>query len=204
MKIPAMRGLRTTAKEVFFMKQIKSQFVNSWHELKHLKTMVITSMFIAIGVVLGFFFTIQITDFLRIGFSFLANEMTALMFGPVVGGIMGGITDILKYMLKPAGPYFFGFTFNAILGAVIYGVILYRQPVTFKRILTAKIIVGVIVNLFFGTLWLSMLYGKAFSVLLSARVIKQICTVPIEAVVFYVVAKALTEAKVIRTVRKKY
>lgn len=186
------------------MKQIKEQFVNSWHELKHLKTMVITSMFIAIGIVLGFFFTVQVTDFLRIGFSFIANEMTALMFGPVVGGLMGGITDILKYLLKPSGPYFFGFTFNSILGAVIYGMILYRHPVTFKRIFISKIIVGVIVNLFFGTLWLNILYGQAFAVLLPARIVKQIFTIPIEAVVFYVVAKALTKAKLITTVRKKY
>lgn len=203
MKIPAVRGLRTTAKEVFFMKRIKSQFVNSWHELKHLKTMVITSMFIAIGIVLGFFFTVQITDFLRMGFSFIANELTALMFGPVVGGLMAGITDILKYLLKPSGPYFFGFTFNAILGAVIYGIILYRNPVTFKRIFAAKVIVGVIVNLFFGTLWLSMLYGKAFTVLVPARLVKQICTVPVESVILYVVAKALSAAKVIKMVRKE-
>ena len=108
------------------MEQMKAQFKDSWQELKHLKTIVVTAMFIAIGVVLGFFFTIQVTDFLKIGFSFIANEMTALLFGPVVGGIMGGVTDIIKFVLKPTGAYFFGFTFNAILGAVIYGMILYH------------------------------------------------------------------------------
>ena len=64
------------------MEQMKAQFKDSWQELKHLKTIVVTAMFIAIGVVLGFFFTIQVTDFLKIGFSFIANEMTALLFGP--------------------------------------------------------------------------------------------------------------------------
>ena len=98
------------------MEKMKALFVDSWHELKHVKTLVMTAMFIAMGVVLGFFFSIQITESLRLGFSFIANEMTALLFGPVVGGLMGGVTDILKYILKPAGPFNFGFTFNAILG----------------------------------------------------------------------------------------
>lgn len=69
--IPAMRGARTTAEEVFFMKEMKQQFVDSWHELKHLKTIVVTSMFIAIGVVLGFYFSIQITSSIRIDFHLL-------------------------------------------------------------------------------------------------------------------------------------
>lgn len=45
-----------------------------------------------------------------------------MLFGPVVGGIMGGIGDILKFLIKPTGPYFFGYTLNAMLGPVIYGI----------------------------------------------------------------------------------
>ena len=47
-----------------------------------------------------------------------------MLFGPVVGGIMGGIGDILKFLIKPTGPYFFGYTLNAMLGPVIYGIFL--------------------------------------------------------------------------------
>ena len=57
-----------------------------------------------------------------------------MLFGPVVGGIMGGVADIIKYLLKPTGPFFFGFTFNAILGAVIYGVMLYKSRSALKNI----------------------------------------------------------------------
>lgn len=73
------------------------------------------------------------TENLKIGFSFIANELTAMLFGPVVGGIMGGVADIIKYLLKPTGPFFFGFTFNAILGAVIYGVMLYKSRSALKE-----------------------------------------------------------------------
>lgn len=183
------------------MKKIVLQFVDSWHELKHLRTIVITAMFTAIGVILGFMFTIQLTDFLKIGLSSLANELTALVFGPVVGGLMGGVADIIKFVLKPTGAYFFGFTLNAILGPMIYGVIFYHRPITFRRILWAKLLVAVFVNLLLGTLWLSVMYGKGFIGLLPARAVKQVCSVPVEAFIFYLLAKALERAKVFQLLK---
>ena len=83
--------------------------------------MAVAAMLIAIGVILGFF-SVQLTEFIRIGFSGIPNELASMLFGPVVGGIMGGIGDILKFLIKPTGPYFFGYTLNAMLGPVIYGI----------------------------------------------------------------------------------
>ena len=162
------------------MNQMKQKFVDSWNELKHLKTIVVVAMFIAIGVVLGFMFTIQVTDFLKLGFSFIANEMTALLFGPVVGGIMGGITDILKFIVKPTGAYFFGFTL--------------------KRIFISKVIVAVFVNLILGTYWLTVMYGQGFLALLPVRALKQLASVPIESIIFFVFAEALSKAKVLAAI----
>lgn len=185
------------------MKQIRQQFTDSWHELKNLKTVVVTAMFIAIAVVLGFYFSVQITPSVRIGFSFIANELTAFLFGPVVGGIMGGVTDIIKYLLKPVGQFSPGLTFNAILAAVIYGMMFYKKPVSFWRILAAKAIVAVVVNLCLGTFWLQFIIGKGFLALLPARAVKQLITVPIESAVFYLIVKTLSETKVIAMIKSK-
>ena len=197
-----MRSFRTTAKEVFFMLQMKKQFADSFEELKNLRTIVVTALLIAIAVVLGFF-SVQLTENLKIGFSFIANELTAMLFGPVVGGIMGGVADIIKYLLKPTGPFFFGFTFNAILGAVIYGVMLYKKPISFKRILASKIVVAIVVNVFLNTYWLSMLYGNAFMAILPPRLIKQIIMVPIQSIMLYAVGEVLAKAKVFSAFRVK-
>ena len=187
---------------VFFMLQMKKQFADSFEELKNLRTLVVTALLIAIAVVLGFF-SVQLTENLKIGFSFIANELTAMLFGPVVGGIMGGIADIIKYLLKPTGPFFFGFTFNAILGAVIYGVMLYKKPISFKRILASKIVVAIVVNVFLNTYWLSMLYGNAFMAILPPRLIKQIIMVPIQSIMLYAVVEVLAKAKVFSAFRVK-
>ncbi len=184
------------------MLQMRKQFADSFEELKDLRTLVVTALLIAIAAVLGFF-SVQLTENLKIGFSFIANELTAMLFGPVVGGIMGGVADIIKYLLKPTGPFFFGFTFNAILGAVLYGVMLYKKPITFKRILLSKIVVSIVVNLFLNTYWLSMLYGNAFMAILSPRVIQQIITVPIQSIMLYTVVQLLEKAGVFSVFRMK-
>lgn len=61
-------------------------------------------MLLAIAVVLGFY-TLQVTDFIKIGFAFIADEMTGMMFGPVVGGLMGAAADIVKYLVRPTGAF---------------------------------------------------------------------------------------------------
>ncbi len=187
-------ALRTTAKEVFFM--FKS-FRDSYQELKKLNVLVTTALLIAVGIVLGYF-SIQLTDTTKIGISFVATQLTATLFGPVVGGLMGGVADILKFIIKPTGAFFWGWTFNAMLGPVIYGMILYKKKLTLGRILVSKIVVAIVVNMFFGCLWSSMLYGKAFMALMSTKAIQQVIQVPIQSIIFWMVVKALQKAKVMR------
>ena len=70
------------------MKGIKALFADSIQELKDLRTLAVTAMLLAIAVVLGFY-TLQLTDYIKIGFAYIANETTGMLFGPAVGGIMG-------------------------------------------------------------------------------------------------------------------
>ncbi|MDD2979338.1 MAG: folate family ECF transporter S component [Hespellia sp.] len=174
---------------------LKEQFVSSFHELKNARTLVASAMLLAVAVVLGFF-TLQVTDYIKLGFASIANELSALMFGPVVGSLVATLADIIKYIVKPTGAFFPGFTISAFLGGLIYGMMFYKKPLSFKRILAAKVVEAVFINILLNTYWLTILYGSAFSVLLPARIIKQIVMVPIEAVIFYSVAKALSKAKV--------
>ena len=117
------------------------------------------------------------------------------LFGPVVGCIFGGALDLLKFMIKPDGPFFFGFTFNVMLAGLIYGCLLYHKPLSIKRIVIAEFLVKLIVNCGLNTLWISMLYGKAFFVLLPMRLLKNVIMLPIDsAIVFF--ALSLTKQTV--------
>lgn len=135
------------------MYKLREVFSSSARELKDMRTLAVTAMLMAVAVILGFFGTVQIGDYLKIGFSFIANELTALMFGPAVGGIMAGA--------------------------------------------------AVVVNIGLNTLWLSMLYGQAFHVLLPARALKQLVMVPVETALFYAVVVVLQRAGVFGAIRVK-
>lgn len=177
------------------MVNFKKLWKDSLHELKDVKALAVAAMLLAIAVVLGFY-SLQLTDFLKIGFAFLADELTGMMFGPVVGGLMGGIADLVKYLVHPTGPFFPGFTISGMASGVIYGLVLYHKPLSLKRVIMANGFVTLIVNVCMNTYWLTLLYGSAFFAILPARIIKEAVMLPISVVLFYAVAKVLAKANV--------
>lgn len=180
-------------------RNILNQFADSYKEMKKLKTILMTALLIAVGIVLGQF-SIQITDTMKIGISFIATQMTAALFGPVVGGIMGGVADILKFIIKPTGPFLIGYTISAILGPVIYGIMLYKKPISLWRILLSKTVVAIFINLLLGTFWSYHYFGAAFWATIPVKLIQQIIQVPVQSLIFYFIMMALKKAKVFQMI----
>lgn len=154
----------------------------------------------AISIVLGMF-TLALGDYIKIGFSTIANQLVYYLYGPVVGGIFGGVLDVLKYFVKPTGPFFPGWTVSAMVAGVIYGCFFYHQPLSLKRVLVAELTVSVFCNMFLGTLWLTIMYEKGFMALLPMRVVKNLIMWPINSILFYSIAWALERGGVLRTAR---
>lgn len=121
-----------------------------------------------------------------------------------MGSLFGGGMDIIKFMLKPDGGFMPGFTFNAMLAAFIYGLFLYKKPLSLKRMLAAKLVVAVLCNILLGTLWLSMINGKGYLALLPARAVKNLIQWPVDSLIFVLVAKTLEQAGVFRLVRRQH
>ena len=151
--------------------------------------------------ILGYF-TIEAGPYLKIGFGGVVNQFVYYLFGPVAGAVYGGVLDLVKYVVKPTGAFFPGFTLNAMLGGVLYGTILYRKPITFRRALWADLVVALICNIFLNTLWLSMMSGKAMMVLLPMRVLKNLIKWPVDAALFYLIAKRMESLGLVRMIRK--
>ena len=97
------------------MRKIYDKIRFSLSEMKNLYHLVLCAMLGAVAIVLGSL-TIQFGNYIKIGFSGIPNQLVAALFGPITAGIFGGIMDIIKFILKPTGPYFPGFTLSAILG----------------------------------------------------------------------------------------
>ena len=162
-----------------------SRWRQSAAEFRRPRIVVICGMMCALAVVLSMVASIELGPYLRIGFSGLPNQAVAYLYGPVVGGIFGGVLDIVKYLIKPTGEFFPGFTVSAILGGVIYGAMLYKRRATLQRVFLAQLIVKVFVNIGCNTLWLKILYGQGLFAILPARVVSNAVMLPVDTAIMF-------------------
>ena len=179
----------------------QNMFLSSSQELKKVPVLAVCAMFAALALILNSVASINIGPYIKIGFSAIPNQLVDYLFGPVTGSLSAGILDIVKYVMKPDGAFFFGFTFNAMLAAFIYGCFYYKKKLTLRRVLLAKLIVVLVVNVLLSTLWLDMLYGKGFLVLLPARAVKNLIMWPIDSVIFFALTRLIEQTGVFRIFR---
>lgn len=177
------------------MKNMTAMWKESALELKNLRSITGIAMLLALSIVLDAF-SIRITPTLKIGVGFLVTALLGMLYGPVTAGVAAAAGDIIKYILKPIGAYFPGFTLTAILGGVIYGMFFYHRKPTVWRVIASKTLINLLLNCVLNTLWSSILYGKAFFAILPARVIKNLTYLPFQCVMLYVVLLLMSQVLV--------
>ena len=85
-----------------------------------------------------------------LSFGFLARSLCALVCGPVLGLAFGFVEDILGFILKPTGEFFFGYTLSTMLGVLAYALCFYRARITVWRLVLANLLVNLLVNAALG------------------------------------------------------
>lgn len=177
------------------VKSTDGLFANRWigslNEFRKLKNVVFCGMMAAIAIILGYVATINIGQYIRIGFSGLPNQVIDCLFGPAVGAIFGAALDIIKWFIKPTGEFFPGFTISAALGGIIYGFAFYKKNISLARVFVAHLIVSVFVNVGLNSLWLKMLYDQAIMVMLPGRILKNAIMLPIDTCITFFMLKAV-------------
>ncbi|WP_026493376.1 MULTISPECIES: folate family ECF transporter S component [unclassified Butyrivibrio] len=168
-----------------------NRWMGSLAEFKKLRNVVFCGMMAAIAVVLGYVATINIGQYIRIGFSGLPNQVVDCLFGPAVGAIFGAALDIIKWFIKPTGDFFPGFTISAALGGIIYGFAFYKKKISLVRVFIAHLIVSVFVNVGLNSLWLKILYDQAIMVMLPGRILKNAIMLPIDTFITYAMLRAV-------------
>ena len=141
--------------------------------LKSTKTLVVLGLLTAIYVVISYF-NLYLAQTLRVSFAFIPVAVAGAMFGPVAAGLMSALGDLLGYFTSQfgAGAYNFGFTLNAFIVGFVYGIFLYKGDFRLHRIIIAKLILVVLVEVLLTPLWLMMFYGKSYIVILISRLFK--------------------------------
>lgn len=192
-----------SAKEViFFMKNTISIFKESSSKLKNISCLTVCSMLIALSVVLGSF-SIQLSQNIRISFTFIPIAIAGYLFGPIVAGLAGGSVDIINFLLHPTGPFAPGLTLCAILAGVVHGLFLYRKPLSILRVGGSLFINTVFISVLLRTYILSLLYGMPFVANLITRLPVQAIKLPINILILYVVLRALIQSNIFRLLKQQ-
>lgn len=173
------------------MKSFFSAFANSAKEFKHIRTLAITGVFIAISMILEMY-SINL-QFVKINFAFLAIAVIGMLFGPTVGFFAALACDIVGFMVNPASAFILAYTLVAGLQGVIYGCCLYHKVSWFKgesarpaksknielmsRAVVARLLDVIIINLLINTA-LNLHYGfipsQAYGAAIITRVAKNV------------------------------
>ncbi len=183
------------------MKRLATLFTRSCEELRQVKTITVCAMLAAAAVVLSSF-SIYVTDTVRVGFSGIPNQLAASLFGPAVASLFAGALDLIKYMLRPSGAFFPGFTLVTMLAGLIYGCFFYGKQLTLPRVLAAHFVVALVCNVLLNTWCLTVITGKGFWILVHARAVKNLIMWPVDSLVFCYVARLLKAAGVFRLLRQ--
>lgn len=139
----------------------------------------------------------------RVTLTFLPLAISGYLMGPVPTMVIAGASDILSCVFFPSGAYFPGFTFSSILTGLIFGVFLFNKKEDKIRMsaILAVLLVIVFVNITLNTLWVSILYQKAFFVFLASRVIKNIIEFPLEVILILICVDALDRTGITKKYR---
>lgn len=159
--------------------------------MSKLKKIILSGILLSLLIVLNRFISIK-TPLLVISFSFVPIMMAAIWLGPKYSTIIAALGDFIGAILFPFGTYFPGFTLSAGLVGLIYGIFLYKksgQEVNNKKFLLKLIISNLlvlsIVEIFVVSIWLNILYEKAYLLVVSSRVLTQVIMFPVRVITIY-------------------
>lgn len=253
--------------EALLLKEVEVKS-NAVLEKNRTHILVFGGLLIAISVVLKLLFEIYIPlggfPSLRINLNSIPIMLGGFILGPIPGFIIGVVSDILCYIIKPNGPLFLGFTLssgltglipailwkylknknlkafkwvNLIFSIFALGFLFFSNTLSFEgmqvyylgeslnpfilvlfflllvlfagypffasyllkkadaeeseNLLVIITIEQIVNSVFLNTLWLTILYGQAWMVLLPARIITNIFLIPLYTIIIGTIFKIL-------------
>lgn len=130
--------------------------INYWKgqlsKLKNTKSLVVLAMLFSMLLVSKLFSLPSGFGNLGIGFGFIFLSIIGLIYGPTVSIIIGFFSDIIGFFITPQqGMFYIGYTLQACLASFTYGLCFYKTRINFSKVLLARFIVNIFLNVILGS-----------------------------------------------------
>lgn len=160
--------------------------------------LIVMALMVALKIILSQFTIFPTPTFKLISFAYLPGAMVSMLYGPWAGLVFGLVGDTVGYIVKPAGPYFFGYAISEMVTNLIYAVFLYKKPLKIWRVAAAKVIIILTVFCGINFLWNVIMYGAVASKFFTwQRIINYFIQTPLS------VSLTVIMARIVFTVYKK-
>lgn len=160
------------------------------------RKLVYMAFLIAISIVLTRLLSLRIAfggvEGIRIGFGGLPIIFAGILFGPLAGGIVGALSDLLGYFLNPMGAYMPHFTLTSFLTGFIPGMVIcymLRGKRNFLALTTAIAIGQIISSIILVPIFLQQLFGIPLEATVLPRIIGQLVHIPAYAYIINILLK---------------
>ncbi|YAB13477.1 folate family ECF transporter S component [Lactiplantibacillus plantarum] len=134
--------------------------------------------------------------YFQLSFGFLSMACIGYLYGPIWGGLLEMISDILSFTIFGSGAFQIAFLLTAFLGGFIDGLFLYRKSVNWLSVVMTQILVMIFVSLMMDSWLISVLFGTNFKVLLLGRLARVIIQIPLQVIAIFYFIKALEKRHV--------
>ncbi len=168
------------------------------------------ALFVAINIILTRFLSFYMPIFgantIRVGFGHVPIILSGVLFGPIAGAMVGAVSDFSGTLLFSPFPYFPGFSLTAALTGFIPGVLFHyviKGKISFGKIIGAVYLTEIITSILLNTLWLSVITGVSYSMLLYPRVISTCILSVVYALLVYVLFSKLIKLDSINKIVQK-
>ena len=155
--------------------------------------MVIIALLTAVQIVLSRFLSIPLWN-IKIGFGFMPIMLAGILYGPLAGALVGGLSDFIGAILFPIGPYFPGFTLTAAISGAMFGWVLHKRQ-SFGRVCGVVLFNQLVLGLLINSFWISVLYGSSYTGLLLSRLVQYAILVPVEVIITWFALRILSPIK---------
>ncbi|MCQ2477830.1 MAG: folate family ECF transporter S component [Clostridia bacterium] len=127
------------------------------------------------------------------------NSLGAFIYGPLVGLLVGAVSDTLGAILFPSGAYFFPFIFVEMASSFIFGIFLWNRDLKVSRVILSKFTVNLVCNMILTSVfmkWYYIFFGieSAYPLVNLLRIVKNLVLFSLEGILITVILRAAIPA----------
>lgn len=159
------------------------------YQLKDVRMITIAALIVALRIAVKFL-KIELAPGLGISLDGYVNSLGSLIYGPVVGLVVGAISDTLGCLVTGRmGEYFPPFMLVEMSSSFIFALFFWRRKINVRSTLGAKFTVNLVSNIILTSVfnkWMYFLYyglekAQAYNIINGARIVKNLVLFPLEA-----------------------